>query len=250
MTTPDAAAPRPAVASGVGPYYRDGSIRLFCGDCLTLLDHIAATEDVSLLLTDPPYGVAERTDRASKGRGGGGKAWPSRDFPPVSGDDAPFDPTPLLRFRRVVLFGANHYADRLPPSPSWLVWDKLDGLSTTKRAIGFDDNADCELIWTNLGGPARLLPHRWKGLLRASEVDKRRVHPTQKPVALMAQIIDLYTQPGDLVLDPYCGSGPVLAAAKLTGRRAIGVELRAEYCEATVNRLRQGVLPLPLEAAQ
>ena len=126
----------------------------------------------------------------------------------------------------------------------WIIWDKLDGLTTSKREVGFSDNADVEMAWTNLGGPARLLRHRWTGLLQASEIGQPRVHPTQKPVALMAQIIEWRTLPGDLVLDPYMGSGPVLRAAKDLGRRAIGIEIDERYCEIAARRLAQDVLDL------
>jgi hypothetical protein len=207
------------------------------GDCRDVLPGIDPAT-VALVLTDPPYGINERTDRLRRKRG---ERWPCHDFPPIHGDDAPFNPTPLLRFPRLVLFGANYYADRLPPSPSWLIWDKLAGLTTAKREIGFNDQADVEMAWTNLGGPARLIPQRWMGVLRMSEHGQRRVHPTQKPIALMARIIQLYTDPGDLILDPYAGSGSVGVACVQTGRRFLGVEIVPEY--AAVARAR-------LEAAQ
>lgn len=226
--------------ASLSPYYRDEWVTLYHGDCLPVIADIDASS-VALVLTDPPYGVKEATDRFSRQRGALAR---SNDFPPMHGDDAPFDPAPLLRFRRLVLFGANHYADRLPPSASWLVWDKLDGLTTERRIIGFDDNADVELAWTNLSGPARLLQHRWKGMLKDSEREERRVHPTQKPVVLMERIIAAHTKPGDLILDPYAGSGPVLRAAKNLGRRAIGCEIVKHYCDVIVTRLQQAVLPL------
>lgn len=213
---------------------------LHTGDCRAILPGIDPAS-VALLLTDPPYGVGERCNRHTAGRGRGGErrlqGGPARsyDFPPVRGDAAPFDPAPLLHFPRLLLFGANHYADRLPPSPSWLVWDKLDGL-TSKREIGFNDNADLEMAWTNLGGPARIIPHRWMGLLKASENSERRVHPTQKPVALMARIIEHFTNPGDLVLDPYMGSGTTGVACMQTGRRFIGIEIEEAY--AAIARAR------------
>jgi site-specific DNA-methyltransferase (adenine-specific)/modification methylase len=222
------------------PYCDDGQVTLYHGDCRDMLSLLDPTS-VDLLLTDPPYGVGERTSRRSAGRGGGG--WQSRDFPAVHGDDEEFDPIPLTAFPRLVLFGANHYANRLPASASWLVWDKLDGL-TSKRAFGFNDNADAELIWTNLGGPVRIIPHRWTGLLRASEINERRVHPTQKPVALMVWIVSQFTKSGDLVLDPYMGSGPIAKACQMTGRRYIGIEIVERYCEEAARRLQQAVLPL------
>ena len=236
------------------PYYRDDAVTIYHGDCRAILPALDVVPD--LVLTDPPYGVKERTDRASKGRGSnpnrtsstlsgaGGPKGPSNDFPPVAGDDEPFDPSHLLGFKRLVMWGANNFAERLPPSSSWVVWDKLGGLITAKRFIGQDDNADLEMAWTNLGGPARLIPHRWKGLLRDSEARERALHPTQKPVVLMSIILEWRTKPGDLVLDPYMGSGPVMRAAKDLGRRAIGIELEERYCEVAARRCQQEVLAL------
>lgn len=218
------------------PYYTDDFVTLYHGDCRVILPTLNLEPD--LVLTDPPYGVSERTDRRAKGRT---NAALSNDFPPVHGDDEPFDPSHLLAYKRLVLFGANYYAERLPRSATWLVWDKLDGLTTDKRLVGFDDNADVELAWANVGGPARLIAHRWKGMLKDSERADQRVHPTQKPVALMARIIDWLTSPGDLVLDPYAGAGSTLRAAKDLGRRAVGIELSEAYCEVTARRLGQEV---------
>jgi site-specific DNA-methyltransferase (adenine-specific)/modification methylase len=217
----------------VTPYYDADGITLYCADCRDVLPTIAPGS-VDLVLTDPPYGVAERTDRASKGRA---VLAPCYDFPPVFGDDEPFDPSRLLRFGRVMLFGANHFADRLPPSASWIVWDKRDGIPS-------NDNADCELIWSNAGGPARLYRHTWNGMIKASERDERRVHPTQKPVALMRWILDKWSKPGDLILDPYMGSGPIARACADLGRRYIGIEIEERYCEIAAKRLSQAVLPL------
>ena len=219
-------------------YYEDDAVTIYHGDCREILP---ALQGDPFLLTDPPYGVSERTDRASKGRTNLARA---NDFAPVQGDDEPFDPAHLLGFSRAVLFGANYYAEKLPPSASWLVWDKLDGLATERRVVGFDDNADVELAWTNLGGPARMVSHRWKGMVKGSERGDSRVHPTQKPVALMAQIIAWRTTPGDTVLDAYMGSGSTLRAAKDLGRRAIGIELDERYCEIAARRMAQEVLDL------
>jgi site-specific DNA-methyltransferase (adenine-specific) len=223
----------------VKPYYEDDAVTIYHGDCRDVLQTLTVAP--ALVLTDPPYGVAERTDRHTKGRSNLAR---SNDFAAVHGDDSDFDPCHLLVYPRVVLFGANYYAERLPPSPSWLVWDKLDGLVAERRVVGFDDNADVELAWTNLGGPARLVSHRWKGMVKASEQSDARVHPTQKPVRLMAQIIAWRTSLGDLVLDPYTGSGSTLRAAKDLGRRAIGVEIEERYCEIAARRCAQDVLDL------
>lgn len=228
------------------PFYSEPGITLYQGDCLEVLPALGIKPgDVALLWADPPYGVREKTNRREKGRGqkpnlpGQGKRLGlARDWAPVAGDDKPFDPAPWLAYPRAVLWGANHYCGRLPSSPSWWWWDKRNGSTP-------DDNADGELAWTNLGGPARQFSHLWRGLCQVSEKERggRRVHPTQKPEALATwgfQRAGL--KAGDLVVSPYLGSGPEAAAAKRMGLRFIGVELVPEYLDACIARLRQGVL--------
>lgn len=219
------------------PYYQDESVTLYHGDCREI--DLPSPSEVALLLTDPPYGVSESTNRASRGRG---QMTASLDFAPVHDDDKPFDPSLWLAYPRSVLFGANYFADKLPLSSSWIVWDKLDGLKTDKRDVGFDDNADCELAWSNLGGPARIISVRWKGMLKGDDRDVVRHHPTQKPTGLMTRIIAAWTKPGDLVLDPYMGTGPVGVACQRLGRRYVGVEIIEKYCEVARSRMAQGSL--------
>jgi site-specific DNA-methyltransferase (adenine-specific) len=234
------------------PYFERAGIVIYHGDCREVLPTLDPAT-VNLVLTDPPYGIALDTKNASRQRGrpvgakrGAGTGWAkANDYPAVYGDDKPFEPSHLLRFGRLVLFGANWYADSLPPSGSWLVWDKTAGL-TSKRELGFNDNADAELIWTNLGGPVRLVRHQWIGLMKATERGEGRLHPTQKPVALMRWLIERYSRPGDLILDPYAGSGSTLVAAQDTGRRCIGIEISEAYCDRAARRLDQ--MPLFTEA--
>jgi site-specific DNA-methyltransferase (adenine-specific) len=157
----------------------------------------------------------------------------------VVGDDQPFDPNPLLALGLpTVLWGANHYADRLPPSPSWFVWDK-------RIDLGSNDSADCEMAWTNIGGPARMFRHRWQGMLRDSERGDS-YHPTQKPVALMLWVLCKIPVPKVrfVTLDPYMGGGATLVAAKSLGFKAVGIEIEERYCEIAANRCRQEVLGL------
>jgi site-specific DNA-methyltransferase (adenine-specific) len=208
-------------------------IQLYHGDCLEIIP--AITQRVHLVLADPPYGIGVKTHYKSRKRG---VLAACNDFPPMVGDDRPFDPAPLLRFPRVVLFGANYYADKLPVSGGWIVWDKLNGLKS-KRDWGFNNNSDCELAWTNIGNAARIIPHRWMGVMKESEHTERRVHPTQKPVALMAEIIKHYTNEGDTVLDPYMGSGTTGVACVQTGRNFIGIEIDEGYFNIAKQRIEQ-----------
>lgn len=207
------------------PYYDHNGITIYHADCRELLPWIVKHYVVDLLLTDPPYGISERTSRKANGRS---NATESIDWAPVEGDSEPFNPSHLLGFNRTILWGANHYSDTLPASSSWLVWDKRDGTTP-------DDNADCELAWSNLGGPVRMYRHLWRGMIKASERNETRLHPTQKPVRLFSWCIQrAKLKPGDLIIDPYMGSGPIAQAAMLMGMRYIGIEIHESYCETTV----------------
>ncbi len=237
------------------PYFERDGIVIYHGDCREILPTIDPRA-VSLLLTDPPYGINLDTRNAARGRSGHARAQrppghsqkqalaPASDYARVYGDGEPYDPSPLLRFRRLVVFGANHFASRLPDSPSWIVWNKIAGLTARRRALGICDNADAELLWTNIGGPVRILEHQWLGLMKGTERGEARVHPTQKPVALLRWLIDYYSQPGDMILDPYLGSGTTLRAALDQSRRGIGIEIEERYCEIAARRLDQMALPL------
>jgi len=220
---------RPDVAgpAQVTPYYDVDGTTIYHADCADVFP-LVPPEAVDLLLTDPPYGIDLDTDYSALHGS-------HRVYARVEGDAAPFNPKALLTYGRCVLWGGNHYASRLPDSPSWLVWDKRGHQQSTVFS-------DVEMAWTNLGGPAVKYRHLW-GVNRETERGLY-VHPTQKPVALMRWIVDRWTEPGDLVFDPYMGSGPVARACADLGRRYIGVEIVEEYCQAAVNRLGQMALPL------
>lgn len=220
------------------PYYHNeaAGITIYHGDCQDILPHIEPGS-VDLVLTDPPYGITMNTKNSDRWVKGTAKWVKCYNWDPVTGDSDPFDPAPLLRFKRAVLFGANHYASRLPDSGGWLVWDKRGEMQVESTL------SEAELAWTNLGSGVRLYRHKWFGLVRDSEIGNH-VHPTQKPVTLMTWILMKWSKPGDLVLDPYMGSGPVAKACQMTGRRYIGIEIEEVYCERAATRLQQSVLPM------
>jgi DNA modification methylase len=209
------------------PYYEDSKagITIYHGDCREILPQL---EPVDLVLTDPPYGIAHPTNYAERGRG---VLAACRDYPPVHDDDKPFDPTFWLQWP-CILWGANYYADRLPVSSGWLVWDK-------ERPDDLDQSR-CELAWSNFVKGVRLFRWLWNGMMRAS--DEALEHPTQKPIALMKWCLESRWTPQGTVLDPFMGSGTTLRAAKDLGRRAIGIEIEEKYCEIAAKRLSQEVL--------
>lgn len=204
-----------------------GSATLYLGDCLEVLPTLALVDAV---ITDPPYGISYSPGGGGKGAFGKPvhKRFTGADV--VRGDDRPFDPNPfILLAPKVILWGANHYAHRLNPSPSWLIWDKREQEST----LSF---ADCEMAWTNLGGQARIFRHLWNGVAKASEVGESRVHPTQKPVALMTWCMKQAGNPGSVV-DPFMGSGTTGIAAVKAGARFIGMEIDPKHFDTACQRI-------------
>lgn len=215
------------------PYYEASGIVIYCGDCREVLPTLDLSPD-AFVCTDPPYGISYSPSPGGKGWCKG-KVFSGNNL--VRGDEGPFDPSHLLGFERLVLWGGNHYADKLPASPSWLVWDKRDGNPS-------NDFADCELAWSNLGGVARVFRHLWNGAFRASEKGIERQHPTQKPEVLMRWCLSF--APEGIVIDPYNGSGTTLRAAKDLGRKAIGIDIEERWCEVAARRCSQEVLPFGL----
>ena len=132
-----------------------------------------------------------------------------------------------------IIWGGNYYADWLPASSCWLVWDKDNS----------GDFADCELAWTSFPSAVRIFKWRWNGMLQGDMKNKEeRVHPTQKPLPLMKWCIEKYGKDFDVILDPFGGSMTTLVAAKLLGKRAIGIEFDENYCRLGADRLSQETL--------
>lgn len=125
------------------------------------------------------------------------------------------------------------------------LWIKPDGMpqySGDRPGMGYET-----LIAMHAAGKSR-----WNGggrhgvfvVNKGENGGRPNSHPTQKPLRLMTQLIELFTDPGDVILDPFMGSGTTLVAAKMLGRRAIGIEMNADYCETAIQRLQQSLLPL------
>jgi site-specific DNA-methyltransferase (adenine-specific)/modification methylase len=215
----------------------DGQHRILWGDCIEILPTLD-TSEVAAVLADPPYGIA-----FAHGGGGGCLAESTRFAQEaIAGDGADFDPSPWLAFPSVVLWGANHYADKLPPCARWLVWDKRDGMKS-------NDQADCELAWTNAPNPARLFSHKWNGMIRdGEEAMVPRCHPMQKPVRLMRWCLS-FLPPG-MVLDPFAGSCTVAVACARTGRRSISIEIEERYFRIGIERMEREAARTPLFESQ
>ena len=199
------------------PYYEHAGITIYHGDCREI------SPECELLLTDPPYGIADVW------KGGLGHGWGKARAESVTRnawDEAPASTETLQllvgRSRVAIIWGGNYFA--LGPSRCWLVWNKPE------RGFSL---AEAELAWTNQDAVVRVFD--------CARSDYGREHPTQKPVRLMSWCLQRFDTTG-LVLDPYMGSGTTLVAAKALGRQAIGIEIEERYCEIAAKRLSQEVM--------
>ena len=205
-----------------------GDAELWHGDCLEILPTL---DRVDAVITDPPYGINVHNPDGRKVpfKTRSNAAIASDDYK-ITGDSAPIDPTPFLDYPSVVIWGGNHIADRLPPARQWLIWDKRTGGKS-------DNQADCEIAWSSANAPARLFSHKWRGMIKDSERDQKRVHPTQKPIALMDWCIRSSCPKANTILDPFMGSGTTGVACANLGRKFIGIEIERKYFDIACERI-------------
>jgi len=226
-----------------GPWRRReviGDATLYLGDCLEVLPTLGAVDAV---VTDPPYGIGHV--KGPSGRGVGAM----RNSAPLIGDNAPFNPAPFLG-HSAILWGADHYAGRLPPGGMFHVWDK-----NPADAVA-DSFSDVELCWSSVGGKRRMFRHLWKGVCQASEKGgKQRHHPTQKPIALMQWCLG-FLPDSRTILDPFMGSGTTGVACIREGRKFIGMEIDEGYFDIACRRIEAETraprfdLPPPVKPTQ
>jgi site-specific DNA-methyltransferase (adenine-specific) len=218
-----------------GDLWQLGAHRLLCGDARVPGDvrRLMQGEIATLAQHDPPYGLRAKMEMNfgdGKPVAFNGKKIPRSAMSPIFGENEPFNPAHLLKSgQTVVIWGANHFADKLPASAAWIVWDKRIDMPRNHLSDG-------EAAWVSQGNRLLIVHHQWYGFIRASERGEKRVHPNQKPVALFSKIIEMYTKPGDCIADWYCGSGTSLIAAERTMRRAYVMEVSSEYCSIILAR--------------
>ena len=200
---------------------RIGGQRLLLGDCREVIGGL----DFMAIVTDPPYGLAEKLQG-----GTWGKKFSGADYDwDASAPDGFF----LRKGTPAIVWGGNYMA--LPPSRCWLVWYKRDAVRTM---------ADCELAWTNFDANARLFD--WTIAATNSE---RVGHPTQKPVALMEWCLG-FLPDAVTILDPFMGSGTTLVACQRLGRQGTGIELDPEYFDIACRRVDEATRQADLFIAQ
>lgn len=203
-----------------------GDATLYLGDCMEILPTLPKVDAV---ITDPPYGIDKDGQQRTTGGHGGRKAYEFKGWDGERPGADVFDAI-LRAGRKHCLWGGNYFADLLPPTMRWLVWDKGQRIN----------QSDGELAWTSLQQALRICT-----MNRVELMQDGAQHPTQKPVRLMEWSIE---QMGDclLILDPFMGSGSTGVAAVRMHRAFIGIERDPDYFDIACRRIEQAYKQRPL----
>lgn len=192
-----------------------GGQRLILGDCMEVMPLLGKVDAV---VTDPPYGIGIDGNKASTGGHGGRKAHTKKGWDSQRPCDEVFSMI-LDISENQIIWGGNYFADLLPPTMRWLVWDKGQRIN----------QSDGELAWTSYQKALRICTMNRVELLKDGTQ-----HPTQNPVKLMEWTIK-FTE--GTILDPFMGSGTTLVACQRLGRNGIGIELDPEYFDIACKRV-------------
>jgi hypothetical protein len=230
------------------PYYDEGGITIYHGDCRDILPGLAA----DVLVTDPPYGTSYYPTDTSLLTGDLLRGWASAH-------------------RVVAIFG---WPERLVAlcveagltPDEWITWWPTNGRGRGFNRVGLWREVECIAVfgqaeWGLLRQPRTVMTtdlpgsglrgHPQTDMARMGDVwrdespnmnpnQPPRLHPNEKPVSTMRRLLTAMT--GGLVLDPCMGSGTTLRAAKDLGRPAIGIELVERHCEIAARRMGQEVM--------
>ena len=229
------------------PYYQEDGVTIYHGDCRHYLPCLPVGS-VDLIVTDPPYGI-------------GWSGTLRRDDSPlglIAGDDGSFDVREMMRLglqtlrrnRHFYVFGRYDFSGLPISGTAELIWDKV--IPGPPAPAPWQYQHEYIQFGTHNDLPSARARGDGKGAARLRRGTVLRfqrpnalgaqTHPTEKPIALLRELIESSSKIGEMVLDPCLGSGSTLAAAKLEGRRAIGIEIEERYCEIAAERLRQRVL--------
>ena len=231
----------------LGDIYQLGNHRLMCGDSTKIEDVEKLMDDnkADMVLSDPPYGMFLDTDfsdiKGSMKSIGRKNHTSGNKYEKVIGDNEDFRPDLIMTFfdnfnycKEMFLFGGDYFAELLPNKNdgSWLVWDKRK--ESQANAIG----SEFELIWSKNKHKRRMLRHDWFGFLSSkNQQDARnRVHPTQKPITLLVDIINQWGDNCNNIIDLYGGSGSTLIACEQLNRNCYMMELDEHYVSVIIER--------------
>lgn len=210
--------------------------KITCADCMDILKQLP-DKCIELCCCDPPYGIGiskQKTIGDNKN-----KKYRATQFTKKVWDSTPPSDDVFAEIMRVskhqIIWGGQFFPQVLSKSKCWLVWDK--GIRDTSFA-------DCEIAYTSfdcVGYNNKIYKFDWSGYIQGYKEGQRetRIHPCQKPVALLIRIIEDFSKEGDLILDCFSGSGSVALASEITKRRFICIEKDEEYFQKSMERLEQ-----------
>jgi DNA modification methylase len=208
-----------------------GKHRLMCGDSTSIdaVETLMAGEKADMVFTDPPYGMNLDTDYTKMAE----TKVQSKKYRPVIGDDQAFDASALIAMfpdaQEQFWWGGDWYYETLPRGGSWIVWDKRNEASDGLTGNHF------EMLWSQNKHRRYIIRHLWSGFT-ARNKDTKRVHPTEKPVEVLSNVLENYSKPDWTIADLFGGSGSTLIACEKTNRSANLMELDSKYCDVIVKR--------------
>lgn len=208
------------------------NIQIINQDCLLAMKEMP-DKAFDLAIVDPNYGIGESSANF-RSRDRACKKWKNPTPSPYeqkSWDDKPPSKEYFTELFRVstnqIIFGANYFTQYLPPSMGWIFWDKQVQC----------DFSDGELAFTSFKRALKQFTFLWSGFAKAEPI--KRIHPTQKPVALYQWLLKNYAKPGDKILDTHGGSCSLAIACDIMGFDCTIYEIDKDYYTAAVERFNR-----------
>ena len=217
----------------IGDLFEIGEHRLLCGDS-TDSDQVAKLmngQKADMVFTDPPYGIKVV---GKNGKVGGDNLAKNGVYSEIIGDETTdtakdfYYTCQALGFENYIIWGGNYFTDFLEPKPCWIIWDNRGDMNSNNFADG-------EMAWTSFDSPVRIKKQIWSGMIKEGESGKR-VHPTQKPIQLCADLIQDYTK-GQNVFDGFGGSGSTMVASHQIKKKCFMIEMSPDYCQVIIERM-------------
>ena len=220
----------------LGDLFEIGEHRLLCGDS-TDSDQVAKLmngQKADMVFTDPPYGISVvKNDMVGADFGIAKKG----QYKPIANDETKdvaqefYQTCISLGMNDFIIWGGNYFTNFLPFSDGWLIWNKRAGTDIRNTF------ADGEMAWCSFHTPIRIYDQLWNGMIREGEKEKR-VHPTQKPIRMLGEIIDDHIK-GQIIYDGFLGSGSIMVAAQQKQKVCYGIEMSPDYCQVIVDRMKK-----------
>ena len=217
----------------LGDIWQLGKHKLLCGDSTNVLniEKLISNNKIDLVFTDAPYGISIV---GNNGKVGSDNLAKNNTYKDIIGDDTTNTAEDFYRtcislgLDKYILWGGNYFIKFLPFSDGWIIWDKRGDMTSNNFADG-------EMAWCSFHTPLRIYKQIWNGMIREGEKEKR-VHPTQKPVRMLSEILKDFTKENETIFDGFGGSGSTLIACEQLNRKCFMIELDPYYCDVILTR--------------